>query len=212
VAAGVSIPYSPEFHKLESNLALLREAAAAGGGRVLSGNPKADRVFTSSLPSSRSFQPIWERLLLLALVLFFIDVVLRRVIITRDDLQAAWASARARLTWRKRTAGRDKTMESLLTRKKKTFERVQPAAPPVEPGFNRALDEAADRRRTGETADVDTVPAPAEPVAAARPEAPVEAAKPPRADAAAEASYTGRLLAAKKRAKKDGGSKSESGG
>lgn len=209
MATGVSIPYSPEFHKLESNLALLREAAAAGGGRLLSGIPKADNVFTSSLPSSRSFQPIWERLLLLAVLVFFVDVVLRRVIVTREDVRAAWASVRARFTWRKQTAGRDKTMESLLTRKKKTFEKVQPAAPPVEPGFKRALDEAADQRRKGETVEVDRAPEPAPPVVAATPKAPDAAPKPAQAEADQE-SYTGRLLAAKKRAKKDSDSKPES--
>ena len=44
-------------------------------------------AITASLP-----QPIWEYLLIIALTLFMMDVIVRRVILTREDLGQVWSA------------------------------------------------------------------------------------------------------------------------
>jgi len=199
-AAGVSIPYSPEYKKLESDFGLLRRAAAVGGGQLLSGDPKKDRVFDSDQPATRSFQPIWEPLLLAALLLFFADVIIRRVIITRGDFAAGLAAVRKALTPRKRKGEQDQTMAALLKRKEKTFERMPKDERP-EQDFKKRLTRAAEAGK-GEKLEIDTAPVKEEAAAAA---AAAPKTKPGKTEKAAPAveedSYTGRLLAAKKRVK-----------
>lgn len=207
VATGVSIPYSPEYRQFESNFPLLRRAAATGGGRLLSGNPAEDRVFASSLPPTLSHQPVWQPLLLAALILFLLDVVIRRVIVTRRDVASALARAGRLFAFRHRALPQDQTMAALLRRKAKTFERVR--KPEAASGdFQESIhQEAARRRREGtappavpvETAE-ETRPGEAGPERPAPPPAgqPAEPGKP------GEETYTGRLLAAKKRVQKKG--------
>jgi uncharacterized membrane protein len=204
-ATGVSIPYSPEYHKLESNFSLLRRAAAAGGGKILTGDPKIDRVFTSDLPAMRSFQPIWEYLLTAVLVVFFLDVVLRRVIITKEDIIAGAVALRNGLRFRKKAGEQDVTMAALLKRKKKTFERVAPAPPPgSKRDFKKELSRAAAEKK-GERAELDTMPtATKESARAGEKRKAVETKPGPEAEEKEEDTYTSRLLAAKKRARKTG--------
>ena len=204
IATGVSIPYSPEYHELESDFSLLRRAAAAGGGRLLAGDPKTDRVFSSAQPPSLSFQPIWEYLLTLALFLFFIDVIIRRVVFTRDDLVAALAAARSRLRFRRKRGERDKTMSALLRRKKKTFEQVAKPAD-ISGDFKRTLDRSAATGKKVEKLELDIMPraGTVDTKARVKPAGQADEEKP--ADKKEkEDSYTSRLLAAKKRAKTGG--------
>ena len=211
---GVSIPYSPEYKTLESNTRLLRKAAAAGGGRLLTGRASEDRVFAAPVKPSRSLRPAWEILMLAALGLFLVDVAVRRVVVTREDASEAWARIRAGLRARPRAFERDAMMSVLLRRKQKTFERASSAAAaktkvekvsdsPQAGGFKAGLDKAAEDRSAPTSVDVEkggfradvkgSQPAPAQETggASAPPAAP--------SDAAGD-SYTGRLLAAKKRA------------
>lgn len=208
---GVSIPYSPEYKTLESNVGLLRKAAAAGGGRVLTGRASEDRVFAAAVKASRSFRPAWEIILLAALGLFLIDVTIRRVIVTREDAAEAWARVRDRLRAKPRAPAHDKMMSALLLRKQKTFERtpyaaVAPAksgAPAPAGNFKAGLDKAAedgsapasvDVEKAGSMADAtDSRPAPAPKAGDAS--SSTAAPQPESGDA-----YTSRLLAAKKRA------------
>ncbi len=205
---GVSVPYSAEHSVLAANIPLLRQAVAAGGGRLLSGSSAKDQVFTSNQPPSRSFQPIWEFLLIAALVIFFIDVILRRVIVTRADVEAALVACGRVFGFKRVQRGeQDKTLAALLARKQKTYERVGP--PAGEPGgFKERLDQKAATAKSASAPVVD-------PVAENPPDARTERSAKATSDAAgrvqgdagagAENSYTSRLLAAKKRAqqKKD---------
>ncbi len=85
--SGWVLSYSPEYRRLETNPDLLLKLAILTGGRVASA--QAGSVFAHDLRSSRSFQPVWPWLLLLAAFLLPVDVGLRRLIITRRDL-AFW--------------------------------------------------------------------------------------------------------------------------
>ncbi|MEM9367392.1 MAG: VWA domain-containing protein [Planctomycetota bacterium] len=93
LSAGVTIPYSDEFRFRETNLALLKQLAAlqppsgeAGevteplesrlGDAILSRNP-----FRGGVPPARSIRDAWPWFVLVGCVLFFLDVLVRRVAI-----------------------------------------------------------------------------------------------------------------------------------
>lgn len=78
----VSVPFAPEFRDLKSNPATLAEAAQITGGRVLSNKLDNDELFSHAgliFPDAR--KPLWKQLALLWLVLFLMDVAVRRVAI-----------------------------------------------------------------------------------------------------------------------------------
>lgn len=82
IRTSVSVPYSPEFRDLATNDPLLRELAEVSGGRMLEADAAAGAVFDrATLPPALKRQPIWEDLIRLMLVLFLIDVAVRRIAI-----------------------------------------------------------------------------------------------------------------------------------
>src|SRR2546426_717963 len=86
---GLVVPYSPEYRDLGTNTATLKAIAQAGGGIVLSDLAQAFRL---PVPSVKAAQPISEILLVLAILLFPLDVALRRLIFRLEDLPA-WRTA-----------------------------------------------------------------------------------------------------------------------
>ena len=86
---GLVVPYSPEYRNLGTDPATLRAIARAGGG-VLLGD--LSQAFTLRVPSVHAARPISELLLVLAVLLFPIDVALRRLIFRVQDLPA-WRAA-----------------------------------------------------------------------------------------------------------------------
>jgi hypothetical protein len=82
-ALGLSVNYSPEFDDAGPNTALLRRLAELGGGKVL--DPDTDNPFTHD--RKKTFQPLDLRdwLLKLAILLFPLDVAVRRIQIDRDE-------------------------------------------------------------------------------------------------------------------------------
>jgi uncharacterized membrane protein len=92
--AGWVLGYSPEYLSLEGDSDLLATVAEMTGGRNLSADP--DMVFDRSLPGDRVSRPIWPALTLLALLLLPVDIALRRLVLTRRDLQQAWVATLGR--------------------------------------------------------------------------------------------------------------------
>lgn len=90
---GLAVPYSPEYRASGVNLGLLEELARITGGSALS-DPVA--AFLHNLPAADSAREIWRALLLIAALLFPLDVAVRRVMINRRDLQTArtWVTER----------------------------------------------------------------------------------------------------------------------
>src|SRR5262249_27340448 len=82
---GASVNYSPEFTTSEPNLNLLRRIAESGGGKVLDLAAPASNPFLHE--RSKTFQPrdLWETLLKFAIILFTVDVGVRRIQIGRDE-------------------------------------------------------------------------------------------------------------------------------
>lgn len=78
---GLSVAYSPEYRDLGVNEALLTELANRTGGRVLT-FADAQEVFShAGLAAAQSRTSIWEDLTKLMLLLFLLDVAIRRVAI-----------------------------------------------------------------------------------------------------------------------------------
>ena len=89
---GLVVPYSPEYRDLGTDLASLKAIAQAGGGEVLS---DVSRAFRLPVPIVKAARPISEILLVLAILLFPIDVALRRLVFRLEDVPA-WRAAMQR--------------------------------------------------------------------------------------------------------------------
>jgi hypothetical protein len=201
-AVGASVNYSPEFTAPEPNINLLARLAEAGAGKLL--EPLTPTMLAQGLdPAShpflhdrhKTYQPRdwWEWLLKLAVILFVIDVGVRRIQIDRDQWQKAWVTVkRTVLFWKgvPRPPEADESLAALLTRRDQVRARqtapalearpelFQPEQPVVLPRQPATLDPAAP---TAEVKQREPAPAPPE-------QKPV--------------STTSRLLDAKRRARK----------
>jgi hypothetical protein len=72
----VSQPYPREYASFEPNERLLRDAAAAAGGDFA---PSAQRFFEPGDAKVVFHEGLWQRFIVLALVCFFLDLLMRRV-------------------------------------------------------------------------------------------------------------------------------------
>ncbi|HMR67241.1 MAG TPA: hypothetical protein PKE64_24785, partial [Anaerolineae bacterium] len=166
-ATGLIVPYSPEYGQLSADQPALTELAATTGGQLLS-DPAA--AFAPGTGAGRQAWPAWPLLLLLATLLFPLDVALRRLRWGHRE----WLQTRQWLS--ERGPGR----------------RPQPApvaAPPVLSDLFQAR-ERARRRQANLGRPVDP---PAETASPSPPEPPSAPASPPE-------DTLSRLRAAKKRA------------
>ena len=132
---GASVNYSPEFAATEPNVNLLARLAESGGGKVL--DPAVDNPFLRD--RKKTFQPVdlWETLLRLAIVLFTLDVGIRRIQIDREEwLKATATLQRWLLFWRptRRTAAADESLAALLSRRDeiRTRQPSSESAPPMQ--------------------------------------------------------------------------------
>ncbi len=106
---GWVMSYSPEYVPRPHDDRLLAEIADITGGRNLAEQP--DQVFAHTLGERQAATDIWESLILLALLLLPVDIAIRRLIITRSDLQRL----RAYLGGRGRDEARSQQMEALFS-------------------------------------------------------------------------------------------------
>lgn len=188
---GASVNYSPEFADTEPNLNLLRRLAASSGGKLL--DPDTENPF--QLDRKKTFRPedLWGRLLMFCILLFPLDVGIRRILIGREELQRSAAFLRrVFLFWRpaSRTQQSEESLSALLARrdevrsKQSVFQEEQRPAPiivaePVRDLFKPAKpDSKPEIKSPGTTETAQTL-----------------------SDSESD-STTSRLLAAKRRAKK----------
>lgn len=89
---GWVMSYSPEYRnaKSQEGAVLLVRMASLTGGDVLSTTPEA--VFERNLQARTGYTPAWPALLLAAALLLPVDIALRRLVITRRDVQRARAA------------------------------------------------------------------------------------------------------------------------
>jgi uncharacterized membrane protein len=182
-ALGASVDYSPEFNDSEPDLNRLRRVAEAGGGEVLDPRTMRENPFVHD--REKTFQPrsLWELLLKLAVLLFPLDVGVRRIQIDREEWARATRTLRRWLLFWKPVrgeGGEDESLSALLARR----DTVEARSDLFQP------DEAS-------SAPVDLPVRSSEPVAAAG-----EGEPSAEEESKSEESATDRLLAAKRRARK----------
>jgi len=131
---GANLDHSPEFAESRPNLARLERLAEVGGGRLLSRDFGADNPFEHD--RRETFQPVdlWEWLLKFAVLLFPVDVGVRRIQIDREEWSRWMAGLmRVLIFWRrKESPKREESLASLLAKRdeaRQTFRREQPSAP-----------------------------------------------------------------------------------
>jgi uncharacterized membrane protein len=192
-ALGASVNYSPEFNAPEPNQSLLQRLAEAGGGRVLSPAERLDQTNNPFLRQrEKTYQPrdLWEWLLKLFVLLFTIDVGIRRIYLDRAEwLNATENLRRYVLFWRgkPRTQEADESLAALLARREAVRARHTPVA-------------AEARPELFQPAGAPTAPL-VFPISSDEPSEPATPAEPTPAAAPAErATTTSRLLDAKRRA------------
>jgi uncharacterized membrane protein/Mg-chelatase subunit ChlD len=78
---GLSVAYSPEFRELRTNEALLRELSQKTGGRLLEASAAATAFERVGLKPAEARRSIWELLARWMLLLFLLDVAIRRIAI-----------------------------------------------------------------------------------------------------------------------------------
>jgi hypothetical protein len=96
---GLVVPYSTEYRldgAGDTGRQLLAEVAAASGGRVLAADSPA-AAFAGGLLSRPQRIPLWPLLLTLALLLFPLDVAVRRLTMTWSDVGRALRAIRGGL-------------------------------------------------------------------------------------------------------------------
>ena len=193
-SVGASVSYSPEFNATEPNLHLLNRLVDIGGGRIVNPALFEDNPFVHD--RKETYQPVdlWEQLLKLAVILFVIDIAIRRVSLDRDQIAAVGAFVRRCLFLAPREAAApDQRMGSLLSKKREVqtdYSAAKPGSRPREELFNPAGD-----------LDETTAPPEVRATSESRSTSPAASPEPDSAPASEEDdSPAARLLRAKKRA------------
>lgn len=104
VRGGVTVPYSPEFADMESNVALLDRLRELTDGVSIADNAQAmsqaardGEVYRRGLPMNLSNQPIWFWLVLATAITLFFDIAVRRIALEPEAVSTAAAALWGRL-------------------------------------------------------------------------------------------------------------------
>ena len=92
----ISIPYSPEYRKFENDSYLLNRVATTTGGKIIT---QTDNIFEKGNQVVFYPRAAWMEMLLIALLLFPLDVALRRVYLPEDF----WKNLRLAFQGKKKT-------------------------------------------------------------------------------------------------------------
>jgi uncharacterized membrane protein len=152
IRSGVTIPYSPEFSEMESNVPFMRKLAEATGGREFLEKPRqkiSGQVYPDyatvpdgtktlaeaassnlvyrreGLPPAKSLQPIWYWLLVTAGILLLFDVAVRRIAVNALEVATVAQKGWERLRGRAvRTDEVPQFLERLKSRKAQISETI----------------------------------------------------------------------------------------
>lgn len=196
-SAGLVISYSPEYSLAPTSPRLLEDLAQVSGGRV---GPPPAAVFEPSAQPVGSVQEIALPLLWLALLLWPLDVAVRRLSLRRGDLGSLRAMRR-RIA-RRAEAAPAASLARLSAAKQRARSEVTPARRVEPPPVSVAPASQASKADAAPPPAQAAEPAPARPPARPAPqetrppEAPAEPAQAP-----SEEDALARLMAAKRRAR-----------
>ncbi len=124
------VPYSPEYRADGTNLGLLTELAQLTGGQALI---EPAQAFLHNLPAVADAREIAHTLLMIAALLFPLDVALRRVTLSPRNWRKALAWAKERFpsqTGRERSA--PQVFVNLFAARDRTRQRQKSSVPPPE--------------------------------------------------------------------------------
>lgn len=128
---GLVVPYSPEYRSGGTQMGLLEALARLTGGGELSEPAEA---FLHNLPAQSSAREIWRALLILAALLFPLDVAVRRLNLSRRDLQLAANWVSERLPNRRRGSGTEpQVFGELFSARERARRRNQAPRPAAKP-------------------------------------------------------------------------------
>ncbi|HWI64248.1 MAG TPA: glutamine amidotransferase [Symbiobacteriaceae bacterium] len=119
-------PYSPEFATGAADPGFMQRLAKAGGGQVLT---EASASFARNLPRAPGRLPLDHALLVLALLLWPIDIAVRRLAITPVEVAAAWRRRRERQALAPVTAAGSAVQKLRERRAERTVQAPPPQAP-----------------------------------------------------------------------------------
>jgi hypothetical protein len=132
--AGWVLSYSPEYRTFSADPNFLLRLAQTTGGSV-AGDDLAD-LFRHDLPAPRAAtQPLWPLLLTLAACLLPLDIAVRRLVVTRYDLQRGLERVRA---WARLAAPRPDAVPPERAQQLSALRRAKDraSAPAAKPGEN----------------------------------------------------------------------------
>jgi len=188
---GVAVTYSPEYARLRANVPLLEALRTRTDGRVLGANDAAAVWDRAALRKAETRHVMWETLVRWALVLFLLDVAIRRIAVDPREAYRRLRQFIAELGGRGRPA---EAAQAVLTTLKDARQRVreeQKAAAPPPPRAPLTPDARATR-------DLEAALGGAKAM-----DKPVVAPPSKPRPATTEADYTSRLLRAKRRAQEE---------
>lgn len=207
IRSGVTISYSPEFTRPRADLARLDAIREKTGGRALDAAAPTAVFDRAGLRTAERRFAAWENLLRWMLILFLLDVAVRRIAFHPVEFAYRVRKLIAELAGRRQAA---EAAAAVLTNLKGARERLREArtaatdAGSEEAGASRARRKAkpAPEARVDEALAKALGGGPA-------PEKPVVAKPSPKKPPIDEAGYTSRLLQAKRRAR--GGEEADAG-
>jgi hypothetical protein len=207
---GVTVPYSAEFREREPNQALITTLAStrpSGGqpGKIVEGQLSKgtiDRLvqsvdtFRRTLAKAVSSEDFWPIFLLFAALIFFIDVFIRRVTVHFYWVRPALAHAYSRLRGQPQDTAVDDRLARLRNRKAAVSNQIDERRAAAR--FEPVVDDVAATSRSSEEILSEAAAGATNQPAAQRPASQSQSATPQ----SEQDTYTERLLAAKKKAKK----------
>jgi hypothetical protein len=183
----VTIPFAPEFRDLSDNAPLLAEVSDISGGRILGSDPNQANLFDyTGLKFPQTEMPLLRPLMFIWLVLFLLDVAMRRVVL---DFRAMARRIAAVARLRRAESKPDQTLERLRVKRQKVRDRLSA----------RKADAAASRRYQAGEEYEGQLPV-ADTAKQIRPQPTEEPQSPERKPEAQQATHIQRLLRAKRKA------------
>lgn len=143
--ASVNVPFAPEYQDMQDNTPLLSQVADITGGRMLTEDPNQNDLFDRTgvkIPEARI--PLTEPLIKLWLVIFLLDVAVRRVAL---DVVGAWRKTVHWLRGR-RILHTDPTLDRLRVRRAQLKQQLT----------SRGADQLKARRYEAKSTASDTLP------------------------------------------------------
>ena len=138
VQSVVNVPYAPEFRDLADNAPLLEEVARETGGRVMPADTAGVDLFTrAGLTLPETPLPITKPLLIAWIVVFLLDVAVRRLAL---NFRAGWQRATGWVTrlMRPSAAKEEAHLAQLQTRSRKVREQL--SAKTADPNASRRFE------------------------------------------------------------------------